>query len=171
MVKARQYSLVQVGAKESSAPKDGALVARTVPWMGPLPHREGGAGVKPEYEPHTVAAKLGYLVEECGEVLAAVGKTQRWGLESYNPELPVERRETNRDWILRELNDLEGAIARVRGALMGQRVLELERELAIKQLGKVVSTCGPTHQTPTGAWAAWDTPMRAARLQKERDCE
>ena len=42
--------------------------------------------MKPQYRPITLGQKLGYLVEECGEVLAAVGKTQRWGLESFNPE-------------------------------------------------------------------------------------
>ena len=36
--------------------------------------------MKPEYMPITIDEKLGYLVEECGEVLHAVGKTQRWGL-------------------------------------------------------------------------------------------
>lgn len=70
--------------------------------------------MKPQYEPKTVEQALGYLVEECGEVLAAVGKTQRWGLESTNPEIPIEKQETNRDWILRELCDLELAIERAR---------------------------------------------------------
>ncbi len=69
--------------------------------------------MKPQYEPQTTEERLGYLVEECGEVLAAVGKTQRWGLESVNPEIPVAQQETNRDWILRELKDLKGAIRRV----------------------------------------------------------
>lgn len=67
--------------------------------------------MKPEYMPTTLAQSLGYLVEECGEVLAAVGKTHRWGLESVNPELPKEQQETNRDWIKRELVDLTMAIA------------------------------------------------------------
>lgn len=71
----------------------------------------------PAYEPKTLAGKLGYLVEECAEVLAAVGKTQRWGLESFNPEVPPEKRETNREWILREMLDLERAIGMVRAAL------------------------------------------------------
>jgi NTP pyrophosphatase (non-canonical NTP hydrolase) len=70
--------------------------------------------MKPQYEPKTTKQALGYLVEECGEVLAAVGKTQRWGLESTNPDIPPEQRETNRDWILRELEDLSGAIDRAR---------------------------------------------------------
>jgi len=74
--------------------------------------------MKPEYRPVSIDQKLGYLVEECGEVLQAVGKTQRWGLESFNPE-PGASRETNREWILRELTDLEQAIEFVRWALDG----------------------------------------------------
>jgi NTP pyrophosphatase (non-canonical NTP hydrolase) len=72
--------------------------------------------MKPEYYPNTIEQKLGYLVEECGEVLAAVGKTQRWGLDSFNPE-PGASRETNRNWIQRELSDLENACGIVRLAL------------------------------------------------------
>ena len=77
--------------------------------------------MKPQYEPTTTAEKLGYLVEECGEVLAAVGKTQRWGLESVNPELRPEQQETNRVWVLRELRDLKGAIRRVEEDLRNGR--------------------------------------------------
>ena len=66
--------------------------------------------MKKQYMPITELQKLGYLVEECGEVMAAVGKTIRWGLDSSNPELPEQERETNRDWILRELKDLKDAI-------------------------------------------------------------
>jgi len=72
--------------------------------------------MKRQYEPRTLQQKLGYLVEECGEVLAATGKTIRWGLESYNPELGPES-ETNRKWILRELIDLRLAIQYVERAL------------------------------------------------------
>ncbi len=72
--------------------------------------------MKPEYAPKTLGQKLGYLTEECGEVLAAVGKTQRWGPFSVNPE-PGASKETNRDWILRELEDLKGAIQLAEEAL------------------------------------------------------
>lgn len=65
----------------------------------------------PRYAPSDPDSALGYLVEECGEVLAAVGKAQRWGLASFNPELvEPDQKETNRDWILRELPDLKRAI-------------------------------------------------------------
>jgi len=78
-----------------------------------------GAQMKKKYLPNTrdARATMGYLVEECGEVLAAVGKTLRHGLTSCNPELPIEEQETNRDWILRELKDLEHAIKLVRVSL------------------------------------------------------
>lgn len=71
----------------------------------------------PAYEPLAYLDKVGYLVEECGEVLAAVGKTIRWGLESVNPTLPPEQQETNRNWILRELPDLRKAIAIFKAAI------------------------------------------------------
>lgn len=78
--------------------------------------------MKSEYEPKTLQQKLGYLVEECGEVQAAVGKTLRWGLHSTNPELPPEQQETNLDWILRELHDLGRAAAYAIAALEAERL-------------------------------------------------
>ncbi len=74
-------------------------------------------GMNPDYVPKTLEQKLGYLIEECGEVLAAAGKTTRWGRESVNPELPKEEQETNADWLLREMRDLERAIKFVREEL------------------------------------------------------
>lgn len=37
--------------------------------------------MKEIYKPETVEQKLGYLVEECGEVLSAIGKSIRWGIK------------------------------------------------------------------------------------------
>ncbi len=51
---------------------------------------------------------LAHVVEECGEVLAAAGKTQRWGPHSVNPLLPVEQQETNINWLRREIAALRG---------------------------------------------------------------
>lgn len=70
-----------------------------------------------QFLPIGVTGRLGHVVEECGEVLAAIGKSQRFGLDSVNPLLPAEERETNRDWLKRELVDLKQAIARLEGAL------------------------------------------------------
>jgi NTP pyrophosphatase (non-canonical NTP hydrolase) len=73
--------------------------------------------MKPEYVPRTLVQKLGKLVEECGEVQQAVGKSLRFGLAGVNPELPKEQQETNCDYLLREIEGLEEAIAIVRNAL------------------------------------------------------
>ena|ERR1700729_3233840 len=60
---------------------------------------------------------LSHLIEECGEVLSAAGKTQRWGWDSVNPLIEnAEEAETNEEWLFRELSDLEEAINRLRKA-------------------------------------------------------
>lgn len=64
--------------------------------------------------------RIAHLVEECGEVCAAAGKTLRWGPDSVNPLLPPEQQETNRDWLLRELTDLKAAIERVECRFRGE---------------------------------------------------
>lgn len=69
------------------------------------------------YKPKSFKQKLGQLIEECGEVQAAIGKSLRFGLHSYNPEIPSHKREMNGDWILRELDDLKQAIALVEKSL------------------------------------------------------
>lgn len=67
-----------------------------------------------EFRQHgSVDKALAHLVEEMGEVMAAVGKTQRFGLDSYNPLLPVEHRETNESWLRREIADLKLAITKL----------------------------------------------------------
>lgn len=73
--------------------------------------------IKDEYKPRDTDSKIGYLIEECGEVLSACGKSVRWGLDSFNPELPPEKQEQNGEWILRELKDLKRAIRYVSKAL------------------------------------------------------
>ena len=77
--------------------------------------------MKSQYEPHSTTEHLGYLIEECGEVLAAAGKSLRWGLDSSNPELPAEQRETNEAWLRREMVDLLGAMSRMQAHLDGDR--------------------------------------------------
>jgi NTP pyrophosphatase (non-canonical NTP hydrolase) len=57
--------------------------------------------------------QLAHVVEECGEVLAAAGKTQRWGPYSVNPLLPVNQQETNLAWLTREIADLRQALDRL----------------------------------------------------------
>lgn len=59
---------------------------------------------------------LGVFIEECGEALAAAGKTVRYGWGSYNPLLPEAEQESNEDWLKREVADVEFAIARLKKA-------------------------------------------------------
>lgn len=63
---------------------------------------------------------LAHAVEEAGEFVTAAGKTQRWGPESFNPELPKAQQETNRDWLIREMKDLRFALSRLELALEGK---------------------------------------------------
>ncbi|TSD89089.1 hypothetical protein FFK22_008900 [Mycobacterium sp. KBS0706] len=60
---------------------------------------------------------LAHAVEEAGEFLAAAGKTQRFGIDSVNPELPPYARETNGAWLRREMADLRGALDRLEAEL------------------------------------------------------
>lgn len=61
--------------------------------------------------------RLSHLIEECGEVLAAAGKTQRWGVHSVNPLLPRERQVSNLEWLQSEMNDLRQAMDRLDEAM------------------------------------------------------
>ncbi len=62
------------------------------------------------YKPRSATQARAYVIEECGELLAAIGKSQRWGLLSYNPELPESEQETNAAWVLREAADVQRAL-------------------------------------------------------------
>lgn len=62
---------------------------------------------------------VGKVVEEMGELQAALGKVLRWGWDSANPELPLSERETNFLWVQREMQDVRGALD------------NLEREMSI----------------------------------------
>lgn len=53
---------------------------------------------------------VGKAVEELGELQAALGKTMRWGWNSYNPELPAEQRIANVDWVFAEMADVRDAL-------------------------------------------------------------
>jgi len=78
---------------------------------------------KNKYQPDMNSSfqkKLGYLIEECGEVLQAAGKSERWGLSSVNPELPPEQQVTNGKWLRAELADLRAAIDLMDNVLQAQ---------------------------------------------------
>lgn len=70
----------------------------------------------PRFIPTEFNACLSHLIEECGEVLHAAGKLQRFGTYSYNPDLPVGRRVTNLEWLRQEMQDLREALDRMETA-------------------------------------------------------
>jgi len=72
------------------------------------------------YEAITQTQKIGHFIEESGECLAALGKVIRWGVDSFNPELPKEKQETNRAWFLREVGDLEIALLKLKFSFMNE---------------------------------------------------
>lgn len=74
----------------------------------------------PKYMRPGLNFAAGKAIEEAGELIAALGKTIRWGWYSVNPELPKAEQETNLVWVKREMADLRGALN------------NLERELALK---------------------------------------
>lgn len=66
------------------------------------------------YLPKDRNGRLFKLIEEMGELNAALGKAGRWGMTSVNPELPSDQQETNAAWILREMDDVEAALKECR---------------------------------------------------------
>jgi len=68
--------------------------------------------------------ELGELQEKMGDLAAALGKSLRWGWESVNPDLPVEKRESNVAWARRAMGPIKIEIADVLTAIDN-----LEKEL------------------------------------------
>jgi len=68
----------------------------------------------------TTEQMFGRVIEEAGETLAAAGKIIRFGWYSYNPELPVDERETNREWLRREMRDLGHAMFKLEQAFQAE---------------------------------------------------
>ena len=62
------------------------------------------------YLPETRIQAIGYIVEETGELVQAVGKTLRWGLDSYDPTVPENDRVANLQWVKDELAGLHRAL-------------------------------------------------------------
>ena len=86
-----------------------------------LPSTKGQEEImKTSYKPRNLNEMMGWVVEECGELQAAIGKTMRHGIESRNPEIPHADAEMNGDWILREMKDVETAIALLRENLVAE---------------------------------------------------
>lgn len=66
---------------------------------------------------------LAHASQEAGELVAAIGKTQCFGLLSVNPLLPPDQQETNAAWVLREMADLRGALDRLEVAIKAEGVV------------------------------------------------
>jgi hypothetical protein len=64
----------------------------------------------PKYMRPGLEFARGKLIEELGELQAALGKSIRWGWLSFNPELTPEERESNVAWVRREMQDVKDAI-------------------------------------------------------------
>lgn len=71
-----------------------------------------------KYTPTDPKDCLAHVAEECGKLVAAIGKTMRFGPQSVNPELPACDQETNIAWVLREMDDVEISIRRFRESLL-----------------------------------------------------
>lgn len=64
--------------------------------------------MRPDLLPTTFDGKIGRIIEECGEVLQAIGKMQRFGLTAKDPKTGIEY-DNLKDLNL-ELDDLRAAI-------------------------------------------------------------
>lgn len=77
--------------------------------------------------------QLAHLVEECGEVLAAAGKTQRWGRDSVNPLIPDAEQETNEAWLRREMRDLRQSMDRLEATIDADNLTDRRARLLAEQ--------------------------------------
>lgn len=59
----------------------------------------------------------GKMIEELGELQAALGKSIRWGWTSVNPELPPGKRVPNFAWVRAEMQDVRDALENLRREL------------------------------------------------------
>jgi hypothetical protein len=88
----------------------------------------------PKYMRSGLDFARGKAIEELGELQAALGKSLRWGWESYNPELPLEQQETNAGWVYREIQDVRGAIDNLEHE-MNERMFERKRVVGPMPIG------------------------------------
>lgn len=67
----------------------------------------------PEFLQSGFEKQLAHLVEELGELIAAAGKTQRFGAFSVNPLLPAHEQVSNIVWLKAEMKDVREALDRL----------------------------------------------------------
>lgn len=104
---------------------------------------------------------MSHVIEECGEVVAAAGKLQGWGRHSVNPLLPVEKQESNIDWLRRELDDLENAISRFKEELGEEPATKFDHADDALELAKA--------QTPDPEQPDWFNKL--SEEQQNQVCE
>src|SRR5712671_5052010 len=68
--------------------------------------------MRPDLLPITFRDCLSHVVEECGEVLKAIGKLDRFGEKATDPKTGIKY--DNIADLLTEINDLENAMNRVK---------------------------------------------------------
>lgn len=71
-------------------------------------------GKADEMERARFGIQLGLLIETSGRVQTAVGRVMRWGLGAVD----VRSNESNRDALLRDLDDMKACVGRVERALV-----------------------------------------------------
>jgi NTP pyrophosphatase (non-canonical NTP hydrolase) len=100
----------------------------------------------PETKPVSFQYELAVLSEECGEVIQIVGKTFRFGHDSYNPAAPTV---TNLDLLHQEVGDVMGAarFATNRGLLDATKL----EEQAKAKLDKLTALSPPVFHTANAA--------------------
>jgi hypothetical protein len=57
-----------------------------------------------DYKPNSEEEAIGWLLEESAEVIVAIGRCMRFGIEN------VHERRPNREWLMAEIGDLKKAI-------------------------------------------------------------
>lgn len=62
----------------------------------------------PRYMRRGLDFARGKMIEECGELCAALGKSLRWGWLSSNPEISDGK--TNSEWVALEMQDVRDAL-------------------------------------------------------------
>lgn len=72
------------------------------------------------YEPKTIIAILGAASEKCGDLTHAIGKTLRWGLHNYNPDLPKDDRITNLEFLQNRIQSLRRSLDRLEQLLISR---------------------------------------------------
>jgi hypothetical protein len=77
----------------------------------------------PKYMRPGVNFARGKLIEELGELQAALGKSIRWGWHGVNPELPPSEQENNLEWVRREMLDVREALDNLDHQLKKQGVI------------------------------------------------